>query len=159
MKSAAPKPARSHSATRSRSRGFFGPAKTDSFFSPVLRKARPSNDIQTKLSVSKPADPLEKQADRTADQVMRMPDPVPRVTSPDPAGQAAAPAPAPPQAQRTATPERVQRFGEGTPSVAAEAKAEIQHAATGGQSSVERRALVHAAAPGRRPQRRSRALR
>ena len=84
--------------------------------------------MQTKLSVSKPADPLEKEADRTADKVMRMAEPVPRAA-------AAPPAPVPPQAQRAASAEQpVQRFGEGTPSVAADAKSEIQRATTGGQA-------------------------
>ena len=84
--------------------------------------------MQTKLSVSKPADPLEKEADRTADKVMRMAGPVPRAA-------AAPPVPVPPQAQRAASAEQpVQRFGEGTPSVAADAKSEIQRATTGGQA-------------------------
>ena len=46
---------------------FFGAEKQSSFFSPV---------IQTKLTVSSPDDPQEKEADAVADTVMRMPDPV-----------------------------------------------------------------------------------
>ncbi|HOZ78814.1 MAG TPA: DUF4157 domain-containing protein, partial [Ferruginibacter sp.] len=46
---------------------FFGAEKQSSFFSPV---------IQTKLTVSSPDDPQEKEADAVADAVMRMPDPV-----------------------------------------------------------------------------------
>lgn len=46
--------------------GFFGNAK-QSFF--------PTPTIQAKLSVSKPDDPQEKEADAMADHVMRMPDP------------------------------------------------------------------------------------
>jgi Domain of unknown function (DUF4157) len=121
MKTTATKPTRSHSATRSRAGGFFSATHSAGFFSPVMRKASTRPDVQTKLSVSKPADPLEKQADRSAERVMRAPEPV----------------------QRAASPEPVQRFGEGTPSVAADAKAEIQHAATGGQAlSSEVRAFM-----------------
>ena len=146
MKTAATKPSRSHSATRSRSRGFFSASHSDGFFSPVMGRASTRADVQTKLSVSKAADPLEKEADRTADQVMRMPDPVQRAGSPGQGQRAAALSATPPLAQRAAiasttqltqqaaAPEPVQRFGEGTPSVAADAKAEIQHAATGGQA-------------------------
>lgn len=124
MKTAATKSTRSHSTTVSRSGGFFSGTRSSGFFSPVMRKARTPMDVQTKLSVSKPADPLEKQADRTADTVMRMPEQVQRA--------AGSPAVQPPAVQRAAAPERVQRFGEGMPSVAADAKAQIQHATTGG---------------------------
>jgi hypothetical protein len=125
MKTAASKSTKSHSATVSRPGGFFGASRSAGFFSPVMRKASSRVDIQTKLSVSKPADPLEKQADRTADQVMRMPEQTQR--------SATTPAVQPPTVQGAAQ-ERVQRFGEGTPSVADDAKAEIQHATTGGQA-------------------------
>jgi hypothetical protein len=46
--------------------GFFGGSEKSSFFSPA---------IQTKLSVSSPDDPQEKEADQMAEQVMRMPEP------------------------------------------------------------------------------------
>jgi hypothetical protein len=128
VKTAATKPTRSHSTTRSRSRGFFNASHSAGFFSPVAQRASTRVDVQTKLSVSKAADPLEKQADRTADQVIRMPEPVQRATSPDPTRVAA------PLAERSPAPEPVQRFGVRTPNVAADAKAEIQHAATGGQA-------------------------
>jgi hypothetical protein len=116
MKSAATKSTRSHAATVSRPRGFFGPSRSTTFFPPLQRKARAAVDIQTKLSVSRPTDALEQQADRTADRVMRM----------------ATPAPIAPATR--APDEKVQRFGEGTPSAAADVKAEIQHATTGGQA-------------------------
>ena len=45
---------------------FFGSNEHSSFFNPV---------VQTKLSVSSPDDPQEKEADTMADQVMRMPEP------------------------------------------------------------------------------------
>src|SRR4051812_36339492 len=106
MKTAASKSTKSHSATVSRLGGFFGPSRSAGFFSPVTRKASSRVDIQTKLSVSRPADPLEKQADRTADQVMRMPEQTQRSVT--------TPAVQPPTVQGAAQ-ERVQRFGEGTP--------------------------------------------
>ncbi|AEV96874.1 hypothetical protein A4D02_29955 [Niastella koreensis] len=46
---------------------FFGSTEQPSFFSPA---------VQTKLTVSSPDDPQEKEADAVADQVMRMPEPV-----------------------------------------------------------------------------------
>lgn len=125
MTTAATKSTRSHTATVSRSGGFFGPSRSAGFFSPVLRKARSPVEVQTKLSVSKPADPLEKQADRAADQVMRMPDQPQRTTT--------SPVTQPPTVQR-AVAERVQRFGLGAPSAAANVKESIQQASTGGQT-------------------------
>jgi hypothetical protein len=46
---------------------FFGAAKQSSFF---------NAPVQAKLNISQPGDPLEKEADATADKVMRMPDSV-----------------------------------------------------------------------------------
>ena len=153
MRTAATKSTKSHSASVPRAGGFFKAARSPGFFSPVMRKASGQPLVQTKLSVSKPADPLEKEADRTADKVMRMAEPVPRAA-------AAPPAPVPPQAQRAASAEQpVQRFGEGTPSVAADAKSEIQRATTGGQALSSDVARVHGAAARRRPGRRPRPCR
>ncbi|MHA6622520.1 eCIS core domain-containing protein [Pseudonocardia sp. DLS-67] len=106
-----------HSASVPRSTGFFGAARRPGFFTPVLRKAADVRVVQAKPTVSKPGDPLEKQADRAADQVMRMPD---------------AALGAPP-VQRTAEPQ-VQRFGEGPPAAAAGLQSQIQQATTGGQA-------------------------
>src|SRR3954451_6983537 len=106
MHSAATKTTRSHAATVSRPGGFFRRARSPGFFSPVMRKSRSPVDVQAKLSVSKVSDPLEKQADRTADQVMRTPDRVQRAAVPTAQG---------PAVQRAAQ-DGVQRFGEGTPS-------------------------------------------
>ena len=93
-----------------RSAGFFKPAGTGGFFGPVMRKATSNPVVQPKLAVSKPADPLEKEADRTAEKVMRMPaDPVARQAGP-----------------------QVLRLGEGTPTVAADAQADIRRATAGG---------------------------
>ena len=123
MKTSAPKATRSHAATVSRPGGFFGPSRSAGFFSPVQRKARSQVDIQTKLSVSKPTDSLEQQADRAADQVMRMPEPTPQIAS----------APVVQPTKSRAGGERVQRLADGTASAAADVKASLLHGATGGQ--------------------------
>ncbi len=82
--------------------------------------------MQPKLAVSRPSDPLEREADRTADRVMRMAQPSSLAAPPPPA--------TPPQVQRASSSDaRVQRFGGGTPAVAADVKSEIQRATTGGQ--------------------------
>lgn len=125
MTTGATKTTRSHSATVSRSSGFFGASRNAGFFSPMMRKSRSPVEVQTKVGVSKPTDPLEKQADHTADEVMRMPDQVQRA--------ATTPTAEPPTVQRTAQ-DRIQRFGEGTPAAASNTRAEIQHATTGGQA-------------------------
>jgi hypothetical protein len=128
MRTAATKSTKSHSASGPRAGSFFKAARSPGFFSPVMRKAGGQPLVQTKLSVSKPADPLEKEADRAAEKVMRMAEPAARTA-------AAPPPPVPPQAPRAASAEQpVQRLGEGTPSVAADAKSEIQRATTGGQA-------------------------
>lgn len=60
---------------------FFRKAGEESFFS---EKARPSffnGAIQTKLSISSPDDPQEKEADAVADRVMRMADPAPAIAN------------------------------------------------------------------------------
>jgi hypothetical protein len=116
MSSTARRTTRSRS-TVTRPGGLRRSGRGSGFFAPVMHKAAPQPVVQPKLSVSKPADPLEKEADRTADKVMRMADPqVPRV---------ATPAGAPPALQRARS---------GTPTVAADAQAEIQRATTGGQA-------------------------
>ena len=112
MKTSAAKTTKQHSASATRS--FFGATRSPTFFGAVQRKARPEIAVQTKLSVSRPADPLEREADRTAERVMRAPaDGVQRAAEPPP---------------------QVQRFGEGTPTVAADAHGEIVRTTTGGQS-------------------------
>jgi hypothetical protein len=114
---------RSASVTRAAG-GFFSAAGGAGFFGPVQRKASTDPVIRTKLSVSQPADPLEKEADHTADKVMRAPA--------DPVRAALPPAAAP--VGKTAAEPPLLRFGEGTPTVAAGAHAEIVQATTGGQA-------------------------
>jgi len=54
---------------------FFRKAGEESFFGAKEKSSFFGNPIQTKLSVSSPDDPQEKEADAVAEQVMRMPDP------------------------------------------------------------------------------------
>ena len=127
MRTAAKKSTKSHSASVARTGTFFKPTRSAGFFSPVMRKAS-QVEIQTKLAVSKPGDPLEKEAERTADKVMRMP-------ASEVQRAAATPATTSPPIQRAAAQDRqLQRFGEGTPAAAADAQSEIQRATTGGQA-------------------------
>lgn len=133
MRRAAKTTKKPHSASVTRAGSgkgsFFKATGSAGFFGPVQRKARSDLIIQTKLSVSKPADPLEKEADRTAERVMRMP--ADQVQRPAAATAGAGR----PQVLRAADAGRqLLRFGEGTPTVAADARSEIQHATTGGQA-------------------------
>src|SRR5690349_16165113 len=133
MRRAAKTTKKAHSASVTRAGSgkgsFFKATGSAGFFGPVQRKARSDPIIQTKLSVSKPADPLEKEADRTAERVMRMP--ADRVQQPAAATAGAGR----PEALRAADAGRqLLRFGEGTPTVAADARSEIQHATRGGQA-------------------------
>jgi Domain of unknown function (DUF4157) len=121
---AAVKAPKSHSASVTRTGPFFGNTRSPGFLGAVQRAARPEIAVQAKLSVSRHSDPLEKEADRTADRVMRAPaDEVHRAADPTAA--------VPPLAGPTAA---VQRFGEGTPTVAADAQGEIVRATTGGDA-------------------------
>ena len=132
MRAAAKTTRRTHSASVSRAGrrtgGFFKAAGSAGFFGPVLRKASSQPVVQAKLAVSKPTDPLEKDADRTAEKVMRTPT--------VPAGRTETPLTAqPPEIQRPAgTTPPMLRLGEGTPTVAADARTEIRQATTGGQA-------------------------
>lgn len=140
MRAAAKATKKPHSASATRAGSktsrFFKAAGTPGFFGPAMRKASSDVLVQAKLSVSKPADPLEKEADRTAEKVMRMPAPVQPVPLPPAPVQPAPVQPAPVQpVQPAAAGERpVLRFGEGTPMVAADARSEITREATGGQA-------------------------
>ncbi|HKY14886.1 MAG TPA: DUF4157 domain-containing protein [Microthrixaceae bacterium] len=126
---------KSHSSSVARSGTFFKASRHPGFFSPIMRKASQPG-VQTKLSVSKPADPLEKEADRSADKVMRMPaEQVQRAATAPAATAPAAAATEPPQVQRaTVAQQQLQRFGSGEPSAAADVQAGIRNEATGGQA-------------------------
>ena len=119
---------------------------------PCMRKAgADSPSCRPSSSVSKPADPLEKEADRTADKVMRM-----RRTG---AASSCGPHPsrATPQAQRAAAPSsRSSGSARARRRVAADAQSEIQRATTGGQALPSDVRGVHGAAARRRPRRRAR---
>ncbi len=126
---------KSHSASVTRSGNFFKAARSPGFFPRVMRKASSAPVVQAKLSVSKPADPLEKEADRTADQVMRTPDAMVQRAAVGTGSTTGSVEPPSIQRAAAAGPEQgVQRFGEGTPTVAADAQADIQRATTGGQA-------------------------
>jgi hypothetical protein len=119
MRTAATKSTKSHSPTVTRSGSFFRATRGPGFFGPVTHKAGSDSAIQTKLSVSRPADPLEREADRTAEKVMRMPTPqVQRAVGP----------------AAYAGPTQIQRFATGAPAVAADAQSEIQRETTGGRA-------------------------
>ncbi len=132
----ATKAAKSHSPSVKRSDRFFKPASRPQFFPAVSRKASAAPMVQAKLAVSKPADPLEKEADRTADTVMRMP-----------AGQVPGSATQPvqrasteqmqkaPEGQVQTTPaEQVQRTDAGTPPATHVTDSQIRGAAAGGET-------------------------
>jgi len=75
MKSSAEKSSATTSttATQTPQHPFFGKSGRDSFFAPAGRTAAPA--VQRKMTLSKPGDKLEQDADKMADRVMRMPAP------------------------------------------------------------------------------------
>lgn len=129
MSSAAPKSRKSRSSSVTRAGGFFGVARSAGFFAPVARSADPapaSSDeqpqVQAKLTVSRPNEPLEREADQNADRVMRMTDPEVQRAVATEEGADKPPAP------------QVQRMGTGSPTASTNAQAGITQAATGGQA-------------------------
>lgn len=116
----ATKMAKPHSASVKRSDNFLKPTRSARFFPPVQRKASATSAVQPKMKVSKPGDSLEKEADNTADKVMRM--------STEQVQRSATE-----QVQRT-TAEQVQRFGAGTPPTTHVTDSQIRGAATGGET-------------------------
>ena len=60
-------------ATRTSSQPFFAKAGGGNFFEPATATGTPP--VQLKLTVNKPGDKFEQEADRMADKVMRMPAP------------------------------------------------------------------------------------
>ncbi|MEJ8840795.1 DUF4157 domain-containing protein [Lacibacter sp. H375] len=67
------KPAGAVKATADKT-SFFRKAGEESFFSSKTNPSFFNSTVQAKLNISQPNDPLEKEADETADKVMRMPD-------------------------------------------------------------------------------------
>jgi hypothetical protein len=134
------------SLTPGKAASFFRAAGTAGFMGPVMRKATSSPDVQTKLAVSKPADSLEKEADRTAEKVMHMPanrvplqtGPPSKPSHPIQAQSAAAPSPQARVQRPAESGPQVLRLGEGTPTVAAGAQADIKRAAMGGGEALTR---------------------
>lgn len=113
MRTASAKTPRSHSASVHRRDNFFKGSGSAGFFRLVAR-SRSAPEVQPSLTVSKPSDPLEREAEATAVAVNRMP------TA---------------QVQRRTEPgDQVHRTGVGAPAVAPQAHTEIQRATTGGQA-------------------------
>jgi hypothetical protein len=73
MKAIAKKSSTTTPATQATNQPFFTRAGGGNFFAPVNRGAAPS--VQTKMTVNKPGDKFEQEADKMADKVMRMPSP------------------------------------------------------------------------------------
>ncbi len=67
------KPASTVKATADKT-SFFRKAGEESFFNTKANGSFFGSSVQAKLNISQPNDPLEKEADETADKVMRMPD-------------------------------------------------------------------------------------
>ena len=135
-------------ATRTSSQPFFAKAGGGNFFEPATATGTPP--VQLKLTVNKPGDKFEQEADRMADKVMRMPAP----TAPDEKLQRA-----PDDKLQKAPEEKAQRAelkddkiqkkeddklqkkeedklmrkGDGTPAVTASAQSAIRQKTTGGQ--------------------------
>lgn len=68
-------PAKAVKATADKT-SFFRKAGEETFFGTKTQSSFFTNGVQAKLNISQPDDPLEKEADATADKVMRMPDAV-----------------------------------------------------------------------------------
>ena len=127
-------------ATRMPGQPFFAKAGGGNFFEPATATAAPP--VQMKLTVNKPGDKFEQEADRMADKVMRMPAPA----GPDEKLQRA-----PDDKLQKAPEEKVQRAelkddkiqkkeddklmrkGDGTPAVAAGTQSAIRQKTSGGQ--------------------------
>ncbi|WP_394216241.1 DUF4157 domain-containing protein [Brachybacterium vulturis] len=136
---------RSRSSVGNRHDSFFPAAQRAGTGSVARKRAGRAGPVQGGLTVSAPSDPLEKQAEHTADTVLRMPvGPVHRSASGteeiqrDAAAEEVQPSAAREEAQRTTEEEPVQR----SPSAAVTAlrdrhgpvsPAELRAAATGGQ--------------------------
>jgi len=136
MKATAEKSSATTSRTHSQtpSRPFFGKAGEGGFFESASHLSL--SGIQFKMKVGQPGDTFEREADRMADKVMRMPNPASPLKEEKLQRQAddklqkkedekiqKAPAPE----------EKLQRKGDGAPAVAASTQSAIQHHTTGGQ--------------------------
>ncbi|MBO2011554.1 DUF4157 domain-containing protein [Hymenobacter negativus] len=137
-------------ATRTSSQPFFAKAGGGNFFEPTAATAAPP--VQMKLTVNKPGDKFEQEADRMADKVMRMPAPAASEEKlqrqPDDKLQKA---PAPEEKVQRAElkddkiqkkedeklqkkeDDKLMRKGDGTPAVAASTQAAISQKTSGGQ--------------------------
>ena len=120
----------STTSTQASNQPFFAKAGGGSFFAPVSQTAAPA--VQMKMAVNQPGDPFEREADRTADRVMRMPTPaesaLQRQTNStlqrkDDEKLQKAPA----------SKEKLQRDGSGAPNITGATQSSIQSQTGGGQ--------------------------
>src|SRR5665647_2463268 len=109
------------------SQPFFAKAGGGDFFAPVSHAGTPS--VQTKLTVNKPGDKFEQEADKMADKVMRMPAP----TTPEKEEKIQR-ATLPEEKVQKKEEEKLQRKnGDGTPAVATNTQSAIRSKTSGGQ--------------------------
>ena len=147
MRTSAAKSPKSHSTSVTRTSGFFKKSRSAGFFGPLMRSAQP--EVQAKLKVSKPADPMEVEADRTADRVMRMSDEQvqrnrvgadsPEVQRAADEEQVQAKADAAPEIQRAAEEEQVQAKADAVPEVQRAAEEEQVQAKAEAPPEVQRK--------------------
>ena len=124
----------SPSATHTTTQPFFAKAGGGNFFEPTTRTAAPA--VQMKMTVNRPGDKFEQEADRMADKVMR---PAPATTLKDDRLQRQTDdklqkAPAPDEKVQKKEDDKLQRKGSGEASaVGAATQSAIQNKTTGGQ--------------------------
>jgi hypothetical protein len=110
---------------------FFAKAGGGDFFAPANRAA-PSS-VQTKLTVNKPGDKFEKEADLMSEKVMRMPAPAPDEKIQKKEGEEIQKQSLPKDKVQNKEEEKLQRKEAGTPSVSDSTHSSINNKTTGGQ--------------------------
>lgn len=127
--------ATSKTATQAANQPFFVKAGGGNFFSPVSSMVTPA--VQMKMTVNKPGDKFEQEADKMADKVMRMPAPVSPVKEEklQRAPEEKLQKKEEDKIQKASAEDKLQRKGgDGAPSVGASTQSAIQNKTTGGQS-------------------------
>lgn len=125
-KSSTTTPSTAHTSS---SQPFFGKAGGGSFFEPTTTIPF----VQAKMAVNKPGDKFEQEADRMADRVMRMPKPEEKVQRAEVKEDKLQKAEAKEEKIQKKEEEKVQRRGDGTPSVSSQTQSAIHNKTTGGQ--------------------------
>jgi len=119
------------------SQPFFGKAGGSVFFEPVPTSTLPF--VQAKMTVNKPGDKFEQEADRMAERVMRMPQPEEKIQKKEDdkiqkkEEEKIQRAEAKEEKIQKKEEEKLQRRGDGVPSVGASTQSAIQNKTTGGQ--------------------------